>query len=164
MSTSKEVLVTQMFACHNQDGWFAPLNFVLRGVTEEQAVQGGKGSSNSIYGIVRHLIFWNERYLKCFNEGDLPPLEIVTNSETFQESGMSASWDELQMRLDDVLAQWEQAIMNCDDSKLDSQTHPDRDVPWWTLIAHIALHNAYHIGQIVYIRKERGSWETWDEE
>jgi len=25
-------------------------------------------------------------------------------------------------------------------------------------IAHIGTHNAYHIGQIIYIRREQGSW------
>ena len=26
-------------------------------------------------------------------------------------------------------------------------------------IAHIGTHNAYHIGQIVFVRKEQGSWD-----
>jgi len=24
---------------------------------------------------------------------------------------------------------------------------------------HISTHNAYHIGQIIYVRKEQGSWD-----
>ena len=30
---------------------------------------------------------------------------------------------------------------------------------WYSDIAHICTHNAYHIGQIVYVRKEQGSWD-----
>jgi hypothetical protein len=30
---------------------------------------------------------------------------------------------------------------------------------WYSTIAHIGAHNAYHIGQIVYVRKEQGSWD-----
>jgi len=26
-------------------------------------------------------------------------------------------------------------------------------------IAHIGAHNAYHIGQIIYVRKLQGSWD-----
>jgi hypothetical protein len=26
-------------------------------------------------------------------------------------------------------------------------------------IAHIASHNAYHVGEIVYVRREQGSWD-----
>jgi hypothetical protein len=29
---------------------------------------------------------------------------------------------------------------------------------WYSEIAHIGTHNAYHIGRIVYVRKEQGSW------
>ena len=27
------------------------------------------------------------------------------------------------------------------------------------LFTHISTHNAYHIGQIIYVRKEQGSWD-----
>jgi uncharacterized damage-inducible protein DinB len=26
-------------------------------------------------------------------------------------------------------------------------------------LAHVGTHNAYHVGQIVYVRKEQGSWD-----
>jgi len=39
---------------------------------------------------------------------------------------------------------------------------PDHDESWWTSLAHLAIHNAYHIGQIVHIRKEHGLWEAWE--
>jgi uncharacterized damage-inducible protein DinB len=29
---------------------------------------------------------------------------------------------------------------------------------WYSAIAHIGTHNAYHTGQIIYIRKLQGSW------
>ncbi len=31
---------------------------------------------------------------------------------------------------------------------------------WASEIAHIGTHNAYHIGQIVYIRRLQGSWDA----
>jgi len=30
---------------------------------------------------------------------------------------------------------------------------------WYSTIAHIGAHNAYHIGQIIYVRKEQGCWD-----
>ena len=27
------------------------------------------------------------------------------------------------------------------------------------VFTHISTHNAYHIGQIIYVRKEQGSWD-----
>jgi hypothetical protein len=30
---------------------------------------------------------------------------------------------------------------------------------WYSTIAHIGTHNAYHTGQILYIRKMKGWWD-----
>ncbi len=61
-----------------------------------------------------------------------------------------AAWDAAVRQLDEVLTAWEQAIESADDAKLAS---------WYSTIAHISAHNAYHTGQILYIRKEQGSWD-----
>ncbi|AET69703.1 Protein of unknown function (DUF664) [Desulfosporosinus orientis DSM 765] len=163
MSTRKEILLTQLRACQNQDGWFAPLSIVLRGLTAEQAAKRGGQSENSIIGIVHHLVFWNERYLQKFKQGFVSPLGI-SNAKTFKNidsDEITEDWNNLRQRLDNVFAQWEEAISNCDEAKLDSRISPKSDEFWWSALAHLAIHNAYHIGQIVYIRKEQGLWKTW---
>ena len=53
-------------------------------------------------------------------------------------------------KLDSILTAIEKAIETADDIKLQS---------WCTTIAHINTHNAYHTGQIIYIRKLQGSWD-----
>ncbi|WP_407313393.1 DinB family protein [Desulfosporosinus sp. SB140] len=163
MSTRKEILLTQMRACQNQDGWFVSLNVALRGLTAEQAAQRGRQSANSILGIVHHLVFWNERYLRRFNRETVLPLDI-SNAETFEYKDADEiieRWDDLRQRLDNLLTQWEEAIIKCDDAKLDTRSSSDNDELWWSSLAHLAIHNANHIGQIVHIRKEQGLWETW---
>ena len=45
---------------------------------------------------------------------------------------------------------WEQAVQDADEQKLAS---------WASTIAHIGAHNAYHIGQMVYIRRLQGTWD-----
>ncbi len=165
MSNRKEILLTQLCSCHNQDGWFAPLSFAQRGLTADQAVQKPVQSANSILGIIRHLVFWNERYLQRFKEGAVPPLEI-SNAKTFERSDsceVEGDWDNMRQKSENVFTQWEDAIISCDDAKLDTLTHPDQKVCWWTSLAHLSIHNAYHIGQIVHIRKELGLWESWEE-
>lgn len=44
---------------------------------------------------------------------------------------------------------WKAAVTDCTDEKLDS---------WSSELTHITIHNAYHLGQVVYIRKQQGSW------
>ena len=52
-------------------------------------------------------------------------------------------------RLNSVMKAWEEAVQTADDSKLKESA---------SQIAHIGAHNAYHLGQIIYIRKMQGSW------
>ena len=47
-------------------------------------------------------------------------------------------------------AAWEIAVKNADEIKLKK---------WYSNIAHIGTHNAYHTGQILYIRKMKGWWD-----
>ena len=53
-------------------------------------------------------------------------------------------------QVDEVLAAWEKAIEEADEAKL---------AKWASTIAKISTHNAYHTGQIIYIRKMRKNWD-----
>jgi len=44
---------------------------------------------------------------------------------------------------------WEKTVEAADDKKLAAEA---------STIAHIGAHNAYHIGQMIYLRKLQGSW------
>lgn len=134
----------------------------MDGLTANQAVEQGEGGSNSIFGIANHLLFWNERYLKLFNQDTLPSHEI-SNADTFRVDSLDEdpeAWEDLKMKLDNLFTRWEQVVTQCDESKLDERTHPDSEEAWWMSLAHIVIHNAYHIGQIVHIRKEQGLWKS----
>jgi hypothetical protein len=48
------------------------------------------------------------------------------------------------------MTDWEQAVEAADDAKI---------ALWASTIAHIGTHNAYHIGQMVYVRKLQGVWD-----
>jgi hypothetical protein len=52
--------------------------------------------------------------------------------------------------LDAVMTEWETAVAAADDAKI---------ALWAPTIAHVGAHNAYHIGQIVYVRKLEGVWD-----
>ena len=54
-------------------------------------------------------------------------------------------------QLDDVMTEWEKAVETADEKKLEE---------WAPVVARIGTHNAYHIGQIVFVRKEQGSWDA----
>ena len=147
-TTLRGVLLEQLRTTHNQEDWFVPANVAVSGLTAEQASwTDGKGN-HSIGQLANHLIFWNLQSLAKF-KGETPAKFSGNNDETFN-SFDAKQWDATVKQLDQVLTDWEKAIESADDKKL---------AEWASTIAHIGAHNAYHIGQIIYVRKEQGSWD-----
>ena len=145
--TLKSILLEQLRSTHNKAEWFVPANTAVEGLTPEQASwTDGKGN-HSIGQLTNHLIFWNRQSLAKF-KGETPEKFSGNNDETFN-SFDSKNWPATVKQLDQVLTDWEKAVESADDAKLKD---------WYSTIAHIGAHNAYHIGQIIYVRKEQGSW------
>lgn len=145
--TLKSILLEQLRTTHNDKDWFVPANVAVAGLTPEQASwTDGKGN-HSVGQLTVHLIFWNEEQLAKFR-GEQPAKFSGDNNETFN-SFDSKKWTAAVKELDDVLTALEKEVEAMDDKKLES---------WASNIAHIGAHNAYHVGQMVYIRKQQGSW------
>jgi uncharacterized damage-inducible protein DinB len=147
-ATLKGILLEQLRTTHNQKDWFVPANTAVEGLTADQAKwTDGKGN-HSIGQLAVHLTFWDKEQLAKF-KGE-PPLKFSgDNNETFN-SFDSKNWKEAAQQLDEVLTAWEKAVEAADDKKL---------ALWASAIAHIGAHNAYHVGQIIYIRRLQGSWD-----
>jgi uncharacterized damage-inducible protein DinB len=145
--TLKSILLEQLRTTHNDKDWFVPANVAVAGLTPEQASwTDGKGN-HSVGQLTVHLIFWNKEQLAKFR-GEQPAKFSGDNNETFN-SFDSKKWTAAVKELDDVLTALEKEVEAMDDKKLES---------WASNIAHIGAHNAYHVGQMVYIRKQQGSW------
>ncbi|HWO75286.1 MAG TPA: DinB family protein [Bacillus sp. (in: firmicutes)] len=162
MKDRKELLAAQFAACTNQPNWFVPFEQAVRGLNAEQAVWNDVQGANSIWSIVYHLTFWNERYLSRFT-GNPPADQVENNDITFQISDVDVTeenWTAAVKSLMSNLLKWQDVILQADNTKLDSPVIEGKEGDWWETIANIAIHNAYHIGQIVDIRKRQGSWEN----
>jgi uncharacterized damage-inducible protein DinB len=147
--TLKSILLAQLKTTHNQQDWFVPCIKALDGLTPEQAMWKEGDSNHSIAQLTSHLTFWNARQLARFTGAAAAPYS-GNNEETFTPIVDAAGWAAAIRKLDDVLTAWEKAIERADDAKLQA---------WYSTIAHISTHNAYHTGQILYIRKQQGSWD-----
>ena len=145
--TLKGVLVEQLRTTHNQKEWFASADDALKGLSAEQANwTDGKGN-HSIAQETTHLLYWDKYELDKF-QGKTPAKYSGNNDDTFTKVD-DKQWAATVKQLDEVMTQWEQAVQSADDKKV---------AEWASTIAHIGTHNAYHLGQIVYIRKLQGSW------
>jgi uncharacterized damage-inducible protein DinB len=142
------VLLEQLRTTHDNKDWFVPGNIAVEGLTAEQAKwTDGKGN-HSVGQLANHLVFWNTTELAKF-KGEQPPKFSGNNDETFNDFD-AKNWAATVKQLDDVMKAWETAVAQADDAKLST---------WASTIAHVGTHNAYHIGQIIYVRKEQGSWD-----
>jgi len=146
--TMKSILLEQLKTTHNVKDWFVPPTIAVAGLTAEQANWKDSSGNHSIAQLTTHLIFWNKQLLDKF-KGLKPDAFSGDNKETFSPVD-EASWNSTIKKLDSVLTAWEAIVQTTDEKKL---------AQWYSAIAHIGTHNAYHTGQIIYIRKMKGWWD-----
>ena len=144
----RDVLLAELKSTHNSEEWFVPANIAVKGLTAEQAKwTDGKGN-HSVGQLAYHLVFWNRQSLAKL-KGEKPEKFSGNNDDTFNNFD-EKSWNETVQQLDQVLTDLEKWIETADEAKLKDNAQ---------LCTHISTHNAYHIGQIIYVRKEQGSWD-----
>jgi uncharacterized damage-inducible protein DinB len=147
-ATLRSILLEQLHTTHNTNDWFVSPSKAVEGLAPEQASwTDGKGN-HSIGQLANHLIFWNARNLARF-KGETPPKFSGNNDETFN-SFDAKSWANTVQQLDQVMTDIEKFVESADDATL---------AKFASAIAHIGTHNAYHTGQIIYIRRLQGSWD-----
>ena len=145
--TLKSILVEQLRTTHNVKDWFVPASVAVEGLTPQQASWTDGHGNHSVGQLANHLVFWNQEELAKF-KGETPPKFSGNNDETFNNFD-AKQWATTVQQLDQVMTDWEKAVEAADDAKLQK---------WASTIAHIGTHNAYHIGQMIYVRKLQGSW------
>jgi uncharacterized damage-inducible protein DinB len=148
-TTLRGVLLEELRTTHNQEDWFVPASTAVDGLTADQANWNPGHGGHSVGQLAYHLWFWDTRALERFN-GEKQLAYSGNNDDTFNNF-TAAQWDDLVKKLNQVLSDWETAVQNADDAKLAANA---------SLIAHVATHNAYHLGQILYVRKLEGAWDA----
>jgi uncharacterized damage-inducible protein DinB len=147
-TTLREVLLAELKSTHTTAEWFVPANTAVKGLTAEQANwTDGKGN-HSVGQLAYHLVFWNRRNLMVL-KGEKPEKFSGNNDETFDKFD-SKTWNDIVKQLDEVMNELEKFVETADEAKLKEFAQT---------FTHISTHNAYHIGQIIYVRKEQGSWD-----
>jgi hypothetical protein len=146
-ATLRSLLLHELHTTHNQADWFVPISVAVDGLTAEQARWQPPAGGHSAGQLTYHLLFWNRRNLLKFTGGTLEKFG-GDNDETFVKFD-DKQWNDTVRQLDQVMTDWEKLVVSADEQKL---------AVWAPTIANICTHNAYHVGQIVYVRKLQGSW------
>lgn len=164
MSTNAvDLLVLQKDNTWDHEEWVVPLSVALRGLTPEQAEWKPPGGGNSIRETLNHIQYFNKRILnRLRNIANAPGVQ--TNEETFgdlEHPPGAEGWSALVTETERTAAALREALAALQESDLQAPySSKASHVPLGEEIARWLLHDAYHAGQIVLIRKQQGSWRT----
>lgn len=144
---TKTILLDQLKSTHHAKNWFVPIKGALEGLTAQQAMWTDGSGNHSAGQLAYHLLFWNARQLNEF-KGIKNDSFSGNNEDTFTKFN-EKEWSDVVSKLDGVLTELEKVVENATDKQL---------TEWASTIANISAHNAYHTGQIIFVRKLQGSW------
>lgn len=163
MGTAVARILELWSAAAEEESWQVPLVTATEGLTAAQAAWSPGAGRNSIWRIVHHLTIWKEYFAGRLAGGPVEPpgwakgIDWAPVPEPTEEA-----WEAARQRL----------LRAHDALKAELAKHADEDLevplpgskhPLYR-IQFMALHDAYHCGQICYIRAlqnipARGSWD-----
>ena len=146
-ATLRSLLLHELRTTHTEADWFVPIDTAVDGLTAEQASWQPPAGGHSAGQLTYHLLFWNRRNLARFQGESLDKFS-GDNDETFVKFD-NKQWADTVKQLDRVMTDLEKLVESASDDQL---------AKWAPTIGNICTHNAYHTGQIVYVRKLQGSW------
>ncbi|MEK4981768.1 Uncharacterized damage-inducible protein DinB (forms a four-helix bundle) [Paenibacillus sp. cl141a] len=151
MAHANDVLLNQLLANANDPSWYVPFQQSVVQLTEDEAFWTPANGCHSIAEIIQHLLYWNETWQTRYRESQVDAVPSIGDNHNSFIIPDNATFAELRDRLLEVLLQWQELLSA---SKLEQEVNGfPEPAKWWELVSNAATHNAYHIGQIVYIRK-----------
>jgi hypothetical protein len=131
-------------AAHTEEGWILPVRDALKEVDTEMARWKPAPEVASIWEIVAHAAPYTEGRACDFTGEPYPEdPDWPTVTDTSE-----AAWNELKTRYDSAIVKLHSAIAAGTDEQL-AKTAPGKESPPAMRVLDIAIHDAYHAGQIV---------------
>jgi uncharacterized damage-inducible protein DinB len=152
MPATAELVTTDYIFRRNQE----MLAKALEGLTDEQWVARPLGTCNSVLWIVGHIVWarsraleivgftWTKPWLSQFARGSKPSETTVTPSRM----EMMDAWHDLCETFPAALGEISQSIL----ARPVQQPSPSFDGTVGGMIGFLAMHESYHVGQVVYAR------------
>lgn len=153
----KEILIHGWDFAFDVEDWYPPLKAALKDVDFKQAKWHPEGrSSNTIGELVSHLLYYKKRFLFRLEHKEWTST-IESNVETFQTTQYATlgEWNNAVAELRSVHQSIREKLVGLGDQELDSPLPKDAID---RQVLSLMMHDAYHTGQIISIRKLYGSW------
>ena len=149
MSVEINRIAKQFAALQHGDCWIG-INFkeALQGIDATQAAKKITGNSNSIWMLVSHLVYWRSRVVNRLGGSDNPP---PFKDFKLPDELNDASWKQTLLDFEAAYHSLRTALLNMRDEQLDKPS-PREGQTYYQLISGCLQHDAYHLGQIVFIK------------
>jgi uncharacterized damage-inducible protein DinB len=158
MFHAKDVLSDQLLANANDPSWYLPFSASVKNLSEEEAFWKPNENCNSIVEIVQHLLYWNETWQTRYQKSHVNAVPSIGDNNKSFIIPENKNFNDLKERLLEVLLQWQNLLT---EEKVESEVNGfPEPAKWWEILGNASTHNAYHIGQIIYIRKLQKSWKV----
>ncbi|MEK3856201.1 DinB family protein [Cytobacillus sp. FSL H8-0458] len=149
------LLLRMLDTTYDNESWYAPFKSAIEGLTAEQARWRPTGdTTKSIWENVNHLIYYKERLAANLEGRGLS--QNLDGDETFnltKQSNDDKEWIEVVERAEIAQSKLRVALNKTTTEVLEQDSLEEE-------IIDILLHDAYHTGQIIQIRKMQGSWPS----
>ncbi|MEX0136913.1 DinB family protein [Bacillus nitratireducens] len=143
----KEMLQNGVKQVFYEEEWYPPISEALKNLTAAQACWQPEGkASNTIWENANHLLTFKERLLSRLHQDDT--FVAPQNNDEY-------AWQQTVKRTLQVHDALQSSLTSLQEAELDQ---PSPSIPVWQQYMNILLHDAYHTGQIIQLRKLQGSW------
>lgn len=159
-ASAAELLLLQKDQSWKDENWIVPLSAALDGLTAAQAAWRPQGNNLTIWQYVNHIAYYNRLVLNKLQNQDPGP-QAATNLETFGEPGdpgQEQHWNDLVAEVTRISDALREQIASYTDDDL-AALYSSENVQIGEQLASWMLHDSYHAGQIVLLRKLQGCWK-----
>lgn len=155
--TLHDLVVDHVYTLLEKEGWQwqPPLSQALGGLTAAQAAWKPAPERHSIWQIVRHLILWKGGVLDAWDGHPPDGQQLVARDWREAAAGSEADWARDRQALLAISMELLSRVQGLDDAGL------SRPVDWYQgrhrqplalRVVRATTHDAYHAGQIQYLR------------
>lgn len=144
----------------------------IRGIPSKLANYRLQGYPHSIFQILSHVNFWMEYELRRIRQEDAPyPVHAAESWPSDSSPASDAEWKQAEARFVALLGELS-ALAKSDQEFLNREVkpmhaiHSQQSSSVLAVLWQTAVHNSYHLGQIILLRRLLSSWpeqagDTW---
>ena len=148
-------------ALYGVNAHLKPIN-ALEDLTVEIAGKQIENSPYTIWQILKHINFWQERFISYIKDESTPPSLSAKEGWSFRFSPSGEK--ELQEEIQKFISGLEEVMnFNADELQAKAQKYESG----YDVLQAMASHISYHIAEIVLLRRMQGAWpppsggDTW---